>query len=277
MRSKFVFTPFASFTLGSWALDVPANVKTFYNNAKAQGQCQKPIKTELYSYNGGPPDWSYCGDHKDDWGIIYIQGKNGLFANMDIDCDGVSRQPNSGRCGVNPTDQGVTAMRDTIRGYAITGLTDLDTYVHPYVVFGNSGTNPHNVPFEPRDVGVLPLSIMLITCGIWGDTNGGERDASYVGEASLAAGELTFGNAVNGTVSHEPNDVLYIAFTGSTAVPGRGGAAWAATTKENFAASIYQQCLNVAARIQPSAGGGGTGDCSWTGHCAGQSIDHELE
>jgi chitosanase len=81
---------------------------------------------------------------------------------MDIDCDGVSRQPNSGRCGVNPTDQGVTAMRDTIRGYAITGLTDLDTYVHPYVVFGNSGTNPHNVPFEPRDVGVLPLSIMLI-------------------------------------------------------------------------------------------------------------------
>lgn len=81
---------------------------------------------------------------------------------MDIDCDGVSRQPNSGRCGVNPTDQSVTAMRDTIRGYAITGLTDLDTYVHPYVVFGNSGTNPHNVPFEPRDVGVLPLSIMLI-------------------------------------------------------------------------------------------------------------------
>jgi hypothetical protein len=97
-----------------------------------------------------------------------------------------------------------------------------------------------------------------------------------VGEASLAAGELTFGSAVNGTVSHEPNDVLYIAFTGSTAVPGRGGAAWAATTKENFAASIYQQCLSVAARIQPGAWGG-TGDCSWAGHCAGQSVEHELE
>ncbi|KAI0162599.1 chitosanase precursor [Pestalotiopsis sp. NC0098] len=202
-----------------------------------------------------PPDWSYCGDHKDDWGIVYIQGKNGLFANMDIDCDGQSLQPNSGRCGHNPTDQSVTAMRDALQAYQVAGVSDLNTYVHPYVVFGNSGTNPHNVVFDPQS-----------TCGIWGDTNGGERDASFVGEASLAAGELTFGvGAVNGTTSHDPNDVLYIAMTGAAAVPGKTGASWNATTKEQFAASINAQCLKVAARVQPDAA------CSWAGHCAGAS------
>lgn len=113
-----------------------------------------------------------------------------------------------------------------------------------------------------------PLSLTILqnyqTCGIWGDTNGGERDASFVGEASLAAGELTFGvGAVNGTKSHDPNDVLYIAMTGAAAVPGKTGASWNATTKEQFAASINAQCLKVAARVQPDAA------CSWAGHCAG--------
>lgn len=63
MQLPFVFTVFASFTIKSWALDVPTNVKAFYNNAKAQGQCQKPIKTGLYSYNGGPPGKSPQIDH----------------------------------------------------------------------------------------------------------------------------------------------------------------------------------------------------------------------
>lgn len=93
---------------------------------------------------------------------MYIQGKNGLFANMDIDCDGQSLQPNSGRCGHNPTDQSVTAMRDALQAYQVAGITDLNTYIHPYVVFGNSGTNPHNVVFDPQSVGILPLSIILI-------------------------------------------------------------------------------------------------------------------
>jgi hypothetical protein len=104
-----------------------------------------------------------------------------------------------------------------------------------------------------------------------------------VGEAALAAGELTFGDAVNGTVSHEPNDVLYIAFRGQDAVPGKNGASWAAGSKEAFAASIHDQCMALVARIQPQTnnngdGGGGSGpgsggddgECSWKGHCEGQ-------
>lgn len=99
-----------------------------------------------------------------------------------------------------------------------------------------------------------------------------------MGEAALATGELTFGNAVNGTVSHEPSDVLYMAFTGQDAVPGRYGANWAANTKEDFAASIYNQCIRLVSRIQPQSadgggsGGGGSGSCSWQGHCAGEFL-----
>lgn len=118
-------------------------------------------------------------------------------------------------------------------------------------------------------------------CGIWGDTNGGERDASFVGEAALATGQLAFGrDAVNGTESHEPNDVLYVAFTGPDAVPGPGGAGWDAAAPEDFERSVRARCLRVAARIGParggnggeggSGGGGGGGqDCEWEGHCEG--------
>jgi hypothetical protein len=124
------------------------------------------------------------------------------------------------------------------------------------------------------------------TCAIWGDTNGGERNASFVGEAALATGELTFGyGAVNGTTSHETNDVLYVAFQGDDAVPGPHGAAWDAKTKEEFEESIEEQCLRVAAKIggkgsggsgddgdDDGAGGGGAGPkCSWDKHCAGMS------
>ncbi|KAH8677870.1 chitosanase [Xylariales sp. PMI_506] len=257
---------------------VPANIAAFYNSVKAQGDCNNKLASGLYSYLDGPPDWSYCGDHLSDYGIIYIQGEHGLFANMDIDCDGISREPNNGRCGHNPSDQDVTAMRDTLESYDIPGVTDLDTYVHAYIVFGNSGEQPGNVDFDPHLYGVEDLSIVFVVtpteliCGIWGDTNGGERNASFVGEASLAMGELAFGNSVNGTVSHNRNDVLYIAFTGPGAVPGKGGADWAATTKEDFAASIAEQCRALEARIGATGAGGppGTGQtCLWPNHCAG--------
>ena len=78
-------------------------------------------------------------------------------------------------------------------------------------------------------------------------------------------GELLFGNNVNGTTSHEPNDVMYIAFTGSEAVPGAKGAAWAADTKGEFVSSINGLCDELIKRIDASSdenirlkrGGGG--------------------
>ncbi|KAI1500418.1 glycoside hydrolase family 75 protein [Biscogniauxia marginata] len=229
----------------SRARDIPANIRKFYDGVLVQGDCRNKLATGLYSWPSSPPEWSYCGDHLADHQVIYIQGPGGLYTNMDIDCDGVQRQPNSGRCGNNTSDQAQTAFRKEVAGYG-RGVDDLDPYVHPFVVFGNSGTQPHNVPFRPQEYGIEPLSVMAVVCpdklvyAVWGDTQGGERDASFVGEASLALGELCYGEdgAVGGGVSHESNDVMYIAFTGPDAVPGADGAAWDARNKEEFEESI---------------------------------------
>jgi hypothetical protein len=94
--------------------------------------------------------------------VIYIQGKGGVYANMDIDCDGAQRTPNNGRCGVNPTDQSHTAMRSYLQAYRIAGVTDLDPYRHPFVVFGNDGLNSNNVNFDPMAYGIQPLSIIFV-------------------------------------------------------------------------------------------------------------------
>ena len=95
-----------------------------------------------------------------DYGIIYIQGPDGLFSNMDIDCDGVRQDPNNGRCGDNPTDQSTTSFRSRVQGYKV-GLEDLDPYRHSFVVFGNSGTKPGYTNFAPMDHGIEPLSVMV--------------------------------------------------------------------------------------------------------------------
>ena len=71
--------------------------------------------------------------------------------------------------------------------------------------------------------------------------------------------------------SHDADDVLYIAFTGSDAVPGAKGAAWTAGNFDKFHASLVNQGNKLVQRI----GGGsainpGTGSCSWAGHCEGE-------
>jgi hypothetical protein len=39
-------------------------------------------------------------------------------------------------------------------------------------------------------------------------------------------------------MGHGEKDVLYIGFTGEGAVPGKTGAAWAATSRDEFSGSI---------------------------------------
>ena len=70
--------------------------------------------------------------------------------------------------------------------------------------------------------------------------------------------------------SHNPNDVLYIAFTGDDAIPGVDGADWTASNFEEFHASIVDQGNKLIQRLTgdytPPQGGD---DCTWAGHCAG--------
>lgn len=43
---------------------------------------------------------------------------------------------------------------------------------------------------------------------------------------------------MTGDNGHDPDDVLYIAFTGGDAVPGKNGADWAAKNYDDFESSI---------------------------------------
>lgn len=75
---------------------------------------------------------------------------------MDIDCDGANRT--GGACANDPSGQGETAFKDTVKSY---GIPDLDANVHPYIVFGNDGSNPS---FNPQAHGIKPLSVMAVVC-----------------------------------------------------------------------------------------------------------------
>ena len=73
----------------------------------------------------------------DDFNVMYIQGKNGQFADMDIDCDGIIKSPYSdGRCEASQDTQPQSSYIKEIAGYNA-GIKDVDSYVHSYVVFGN--------------------------------------------------------------------------------------------------------------------------------------------
>ncbi|KAM7190480.1 Fungal chitosanase of glycosyl hydrolase group 75 domain containing protein [Rhypophila sp. PSN 637] len=251
---------------------LPENLSKFYDNIRAKGSCSRVLATGFWATETGDNSFSYCGDHLDDYNILYIQGKHGALADMDIDCDGVVLTPNgsipdaakTGRCSYDssPDLQNMTAFRDTIQQYDV-GITDLNTYVHPYVVLGNEATYQQKrlwtgrvgtvrankdqnwKTFDPTGYGVLPLSLVAVVCGgrrlvygIWGDTNGDDDEHPMVGETSLSLATACYGDSMSGDNGHDETDVLYLAFLGSDAVPGPTGADWKAESFEQFERSI---------------------------------------
>ncbi len=99
-----------------------------------------------------------------DYNVIYLQGKNGNLANMDIDCDGIQGGPaDDGRCGSSGDTQSITSFQGTVQGYG-TGQRDLDANIHPYVVFGNEGSKSGYPNFNPQNYGIEPLSVMAVVC-----------------------------------------------------------------------------------------------------------------
>ncbi|KAI9723011.1 MAG: hypothetical protein M1812_001460 [Candelaria pacifica] len=212
------------------ASSIPANLQAFYDNHKT-GKCSKAL-AKGFTDGKGASGFGYCNDVA---GTIYLYGNGagGKYADMDIDCDGANNK--AGKCKNDPSGQGVTAFKDTVKNY---GIKDLDANIHPYVVFGNEEASPS---FNPQNSGMKPLSVMAIVCdgkllyGIWGDTNGG----TSTGEASIALADLCFPNeGLNADSGHDPHDVLYIGFTDSSAAPGKSGAKWTASNTAEFEASI---------------------------------------
>jgi len=71
-----------------------------------------------------------------------------------------------------------------------------------------------------------------------------------VGEASISLATLCYGQSMAGDNGHTENDVLYLAFTGSDAVPGPSGAAWTAKDPVAFEESIASLGDNLIGRIK---------------------------
>ncbi|KPM38292.1 hypothetical protein AK830_g8260 [Neonectria ditissima] len=264
----------ASVLLGlAAARSVPANVASFRDAVVKQAKCNKVLASGFHSTDGDSGTYSYCGDHVSDYNVVYLQGTKGQLVNMDIDCDGVQGSAaDDGRCGSSGDTQSVTSFQDVVAGYG-TGQRDLDANVHPYVVFGNAGSKPGYKTFDPRAHGIKPLSVMAVVCGskliygVWGDENGDDGAQAMVGEASISLATACFGSGVNGNSGHDQNDVLYIAFPGSDAVPGAKGADWSAKTYAKFEASITTLGDKLIQRLGTTK----SSSCSWAGHCQGTS------
>jgi hypothetical protein len=114
-----------------------------------------------------PLAFSYCGDHLSDANVIYLSGLGSNLVDMDVDCDGMQGGPaDNGRCSIqsSPDTQNVTTFQNEVAGYQ-RGIVDLNTYIHPYVVFGNSGSKTGWSTFDPTAYGVQPLSLVAVVCG----------------------------------------------------------------------------------------------------------------
>lgn len=85
---------------------------------------------------------------------------------MDIDCDGAQKgsPADDGRCRASDDTLSISSFQDTIGSYG-TGIKDIDAYVHPYVVFGNTGSKKDWATFNPTQHGIEPLSLMAVVCG----------------------------------------------------------------------------------------------------------------
>ena len=84
---------------------------------------------------------------------------------------------------------------------------------------------------------------MAVVCGdkliygVWGDTNG-DDGKPLIGEASISLATACFGTKITGNNGHDQNDVLYIAFPGSTADTVNKKADWGAKTFDDFEDTI---------------------------------------
>lgn len=83
---------------------------------------------------------------------------------------------------------------------------------------------------------VLEANVPNQLYGIWGDTNGEDS----TGEASISLAQMCFpDDGINGNNGHGEEDVLYLGFTGKSAVPG-SDADWKAGDRNSFEDSIKE-------------------------------------
>ncbi|KAJ2903118.1 hypothetical protein MKZ38_010382 [Zalerion maritima] len=265
MAPKHLFVPFvialSQLPQSTTGREIPDTLRSFYDSIISEKSCSNKLADGFYSTEEGSDNFDYCGDYLDEFDVIYISGKGNALTNMDVDCDGAyNKTTDDGRCGSSTDTQGQTSFQYEFEEYDL-GLTDLDANVHPYVVFGNVGDTEGFAEYDPKWDGVEPLSLIAVVCnnklvyGIWGDYNGDDGDKSLVGEASISLATLCYGDNITGGNGHDEDDVLYIAFVGTDAVPGAQGANWTAGDPEIFEDSIADLGDQLVSRITGSASG----------------------
>ncbi|PLN86131.1 fungal chitosanase of glycosyl hydrolase group 75-domain-containing protein [Aspergillus taichungensis] len=244
---------FAPLTLA--ARQVPPNLKEFYNKVQNGGDCEGKdlLAGGFYDDDKKDASFGYCNKFMGDKGF-YLKGPGNKLANMDIDCDGQEKDSND-RCGGDDDTQYETRYKDEVKKM---GIPDLDTYIHPYVVLGNERKDG-KATFLPEKANIEPLSVVAVVCndrlvyGVWGDTNGDDGDP-LIGEASLAMADMCFGEKYSATSGYSEQDVLYIAFSGKEAVPGKN-AAWDAKSYEEFEESLQDLGDTLLAKLLGSDSG----------------------
>jgi len=215
----------------STAHAIPSNVQTLFNTVK-NGGCQKFVENNHNLGDGhGHSGFGFCTDFEDQ-GFIYLAGP-GELGDMDVDCDGKESCPDDGDF------QPGTAFDDTLssNGY---GISTLDARIHTYSVLGTC-----DVAIDKPSGGPVPaLSTVAVVCNnqifysVFGDTNGCDDD-NATGEASFALANLCFpGQGLGGNQGHSAHDILYIAFTNDSAVPGPKDADWTANDSTTFESSL---------------------------------------
>jgi chitosanase len=232
------------------AKNVPSVLKALYSKARSGGDCTcaDALQTGFYNTEWSGGHTTYCTKYLPTGKGFYLKGPGSDLANMDIDCDG-EQSGDDGRCKSSTDTQGQT--RWGLKHLEKHRVRDLNANIHPYVVLGNEGS--YSPTFDPRTVGVEPLSIVAVVCGdelvygVWGDTNGDDNEHPMVGEASLALATSCYGSSISGNSGHDEADVLYIAFAGKEAVPAR--AKWDADSYEAFEESITAQGDKLVAQL----------------------------
>ncbi len=84
---------------------------------------------------------------------------------------------------------------------------------------------------------------------MWGDTNG-DDGPPLIGEASLSLATQCFGSSMNDNNGHPQDDVLYIAFPGSSAQTVKQHADYAATSYSDFENSIQDLENQLIAKLK---------------------------
>ncbi|KAL8298974.1 hypothetical protein RB597_007548 [Gaeumannomyces tritici] len=265
--------------VGGSAREIPENIKQLKAAIIAKGDCQKKLASGFRVTEGNPTTGAYCGDMLDKYGIIYQQMPGGQLSDMDVDCDGqqANRTGDDGSCGLSTDTQPQTSFRSNVRANgaaAAIGVQDLNPFIHSYVVFGNTNEGKPSWPsFDPQDRGrrkllggqrVEPLSVMAVVCGdnlfygLWGDENGPDGRYPMIGEAGIGLARACFGGAatIDGGHGWSNTDVLYLAFTGSDAVPDAGRQPrWDATNFADFERSLAPVGDALVSRVEKSAAG----------------------